>query len=1222
MSSIFAWNMRGFNKPRKQRAVRQWLQAAKLSFGCLLETKVQRENFQGIFDATFPGWNCLHNYDYHPLGRIWVCWTNDVEIVPAMSSAQMITCWVRIRSTGVVLLASFVYASNHATERKILWREMEMVASSMVGTSYPWIVQGDFNVILTTNEHSRGANMGGETYAMREFQDVVRRCGLDDLAQVGSLFTWTNRQPDTPISKKLDRVLVNGQWLSSFPVSFATFEAGGVSDHLRFWTQLQPPEPTNRKPFKFFTHVTTHPRFLEVVANIWNSQEPLYHSRTALKRFHSKLKSLKSALRQMNRDQFGDLPTRVKSAYDELCRKQAEATDSPSQEAFEDVSTAWEHWHHISGIEEQFYFQKSRIQWMGLGDRNNCFYHNVCKARNSKNAIRRIIATDGRILTDLNDIKAEAVSHFDTFMNDQPSNLVDVTSEYLEGLIDYRCPQGVAAELIRPVQGEEIKKILFSMPTNKAPGPDGYPVEFYKAAWPVVGKDVIVAVQSFFLFGLLPRSTNATLLSLIPKMTEAERMTDYRPIACCNVVYKVISKIIARRLKATLPPAIELNQCAFIKGRLLLENVLLATELVKDYHKPGISSRSAVKLDISKAFDTVQWSFIETVLRVMGYPALFVTWIMRCVDTAAFSVSVNGDLEGFFSSSRGIRQGCSLSPYLFVIVSNVLSKLLNSAVLNRRIGYHPLCESLKLTHLSFADDIMVFTNGTPTSLEGVLEVFEEYANVSGLRINVAKSTVFAAGIDKQRLQDRAISAGFTISELPIKYLGLPLTTKTMTRNDYEPLLSKIKGRFQSWTSKTLSFAGRLMLIKSVIASTTNFWCSAFCLPKACMEDIDSLCSAFLWSGSPNDSSKAKVSWTEVCKPFKEGGLGIRSIADVSKVFSLKLIWRLLSESHSLWVDWMKKYILRNESFWDVRDTGLGSWVWRKLLKLRHLAKEFVHIEVHNGQTARFWTDLWHPRGRLIEIAGETGTQKLGIDRAALISDVRTAEGVWRFRRCRDRQMREIINMIENHQMEVNHQAPDVVMWRKNETEYCRQFFTAETWQRIRTHDGLKEWSKVVWFQLGVPRFAFITWLAIRNRLSTGERTGAWGQPQGCLFCGEPNETRDHLFFACPYTYTLWLEVVGTLLGRPPDPDWESTLELLTTHSYGRLEYLLVRLVFQAAIYIIWRERNDRKHMKKPKLPSQLARIVDKTVRNRITSTGYVTKPRLRGLMQVWFLAHT
>ena len=158
---------------------------------------------------------------------------------------------------------------------------------------------------------------------------------------------------------------------------------------------------------------------------------------------------------------------------------------------------------------------------------------------------------------------------------------------------------------------------------------------------------------------------------------------------------------------------------------------------------------------------------------------------------------VNGELEGFFSSSRGIRQGCSLSPYLFVIVSNVLSRLLNSAVLNGRIGYHPYCTSLKLTHLSFADDIMVFTNGLPESLEGTHEVFKNFAKISGLCINVAKFTVFAAGKDKQRLQDKAISTGLSVSALPVKYLGLPLTTKTMTRNDYEPLLAKIRARFQS-----------------------------------------------------------------------------------------------------------------------------------------------------------------------------------------------------------------------------------------------------------------------------------------------------------------------------------------------------------------------------------------------------------------------------------------
>lgn len=136
-----------------------------------------------------------------------------------------------------------------------------------------------------------------------------------------------------------------------------------------------------------------------------------------------------------------------------------------------------------------------------------------------------------------------------------------------------------------------------------------------------------------------------------------------------------------------------------------------------------MSSRSAVKLDISKAFDTVKWSFMEATLRAMHYLELFVTWIMRCIETSTFSVSVNGELEGFFPNSRGLCQGCSLSPYLYVIVSNVLSKLLDRAVLANNIGYHPMCREINITHLSFADDIVVCTDGEPQSLTGTLEVF-------------------------------------------------------------------------------------------------------------------------------------------------------------------------------------------------------------------------------------------------------------------------------------------------------------------------------------------------------------------------------------------------------------------------------------------------------------------------------------------------------------------
>ena len=137
-------------------------------------------------------------------------------------------------------------------------------------------------------------------------------------------------------------------------------------------------------------------------------------------------------------------------------------------------------------------------------------------------------------------------------------------------------------------------------------------------------------------------------------------------------------------------------------------------------------------------------------------------------------------------------------------------------------------------------------------------MFEDFGNFSGLEINIAKSTVFAAWRSKQLLENEAAAVGLSISALPIKYLRLPLTSKIMSRNDYEPLVSKIRDRFLSWTSKVLSYAGRLLLIKSVIASMTYFWCVACCLPQSCIDEIERMCSAFLWSVSPHDTSKAKV----------------------------------------------------------------------------------------------------------------------------------------------------------------------------------------------------------------------------------------------------------------------------------------------------------------------------------------------------------------------------
>ncbi|KAF2568241.1 hypothetical protein F2Q68_00027475 [Brassica cretica] len=156
---------------------------------------------------------------------------------------------------------------------------------------------------------------------------------------------------------------------------------------------------------------------------------------------------------------------------------------------------------------------------------------------------------------------------------------------------------------------------------------------------------------------------------------------------------------------------------------------------------------------------------------------------------------------------------------------------------------------------------------------------------------------------------------------------------------------------------------------------------------------------------------------------------------------------------------------------------------------------------------------------------------------------------------------------------------------------------------------------------GVPQYAFITRLTFQYRLSTGHRTSRWGDPQGCLYFGEPNETRDHLIFGCPYTFTLWLKVAGNLFGVESDPDLDITILRLQTGTYVQLTFILLRMFLQVTIYFIWIERNDMKHNNSAKAVEQLARMIDKTMRNRIKSTKYYLKPKLKGILCRWFGAH-
>ena len=210
-----------------------------------------------------------------------------------------------------------------------------------------------------------------------------------------------------------------------------------------------------------------------------------------------------------------------------------------------------------------------------------------------------------------------------------------------------------------------------------------------------------------------------------------------------------------------------------------------------------------------------------------------------------FSVSFNGGLVGYFKRTTGVRQGDLLSPYIFVIAMDVLSKLLDATVVHGIFYYHPKCKRITLTHLCFADDLMIFTKGNLHSIVGIQNVLKIFYTYSGLQLNAAKSEFFSTGVSKELLEEIQLITGFKRGVLPVRYLGVPLVTRRLTLKDCSPLIDKISARINGWSARLLTYAGRLQLIQAILYSIQNFWSRHFILPKVVLRRISQLCSGFL-----------------------------------------------------------------------------------------------------------------------------------------------------------------------------------------------------------------------------------------------------------------------------------------------------------------------------------------------------------------------------------------
>ena len=281
--------------------------------------------------------------------------------------------------------------------------------------------------------------------------------------------------------------------------------------------------------------------------------------------------------------------------------------------------------------QEIFWRQRSRVAWLQYGDRNTKFFHSKASQRRHRNFIKGIKNDNGDWVEEVDEV-AEVAS--DYFMNIFKAITCDRMEECLNA-VHQRLTADMLEVLSRPYSREEVRAALFQMGPTKAPGPDGMNAIFYQKFWHIVGNGVTDAVLDFLHIGHMVPDINYTHIILIPKVKKPEKMANFRPISLCNVIYKIISKVLANRLKLILPQLISPTQSAFVPWHLIIDNVLVAYETLHAMHirKKGAL---ALKLDVSKAYDRVEWGFLKGMMIKLGFPEVWVERVMSCLYTFLF----------------------------------------------------------------------------------------------------------------------------------------------------------------------------------------------------------------------------------------------------------------------------------------------------------------------------------------------------------------------------------------------------------------------------------------------------------------------------------------------------------------------------------------------------------------------------------------------------------
>lgn len=540
----------------------------------------------------------------------------------------------------------------------------------------------------------------------------------------------------------------------------------------------------------------------------------------------------------------------------------------------------------------------------------------------------------------------------------------------------------------------------------------------------------------------------------------------------------------------------------------------------------------AIKLDMSKAYDRVEWCYLERIMQKMGFDAKWIDLMMECVKSPSYSILLNGEPHGFVSPTRGIRQGDPLSPYLFLICAEGFTALLRKAERDKRLSGISVCRGgPRISHLLFADDSLLFCQAKLEECNNLMDILTLYEESSGQKINRDKTAIFFSRNTAENKREEIKSRwGAQVLSQYEKYLGLPALVGRSKEQAFKGLKDRIARKIQGWNERFLSKAGREVLIKAVAQAIPTFTMSCFSLPKSFCKDVDALVANFWWGQSKEGNKIHWANWKKMCMPKEKGGMGFRDLYSFNQAMLAKEGWRFLQDQHSLVYRVYKAKYFPKCSLMEANLGTNPSFIWRSLLKGRDTLVKGIKWKVGDGRSINVWRDKWlpvTPGGQQDENSGLLVRDLIDEDRnwwneelIDMVFDRRTATAIKR------------IQLVNIH-------SKDQPFWGETSTG---EFSVSSAYEMLLKEESsplsaessnageIRDTWRKVW-KLRIPgKVKHFLWRACSEALPTNHNLYRRKiiNNQLCNFCERAVETTSHVLWACPYANGVWSKMGGKL----------------------------------------------------------------------------------------------